>query len=218
MPAFASIRQSCARLDAGTILQTVDLWEYQRQTSTDRVTNVAGKKHDWQIIKTEYVQAPDEATRPTLEQLAAKYGCSASYLREKAAKDKWKIEAERYLQTVNDKRQEQKSTALAGSLAEWDANCYKLAQGSMSLIFTQLKLALEVAKRVEQGHLSEVDNLPTFKQMGELASALERLQKVGKTALGEEDKLNIKIDFDNLSDDQLHRLSNGEDPRHVLAA
>ena len=203
---------------AGTILQTLDLWEYQRQTLTDRVTDVAGKKHDWQVIKDDYVQAPDEASRPTLEQLAAQYGCSPSYLREKAGREKWKLEAERYLQTVNNKRQEQKSTALAGDLAEWDANCFKMAQGGMSVIFTKLKIAHELARRVEQGQTDQADDLPTFKQLGELASALERFQKVGKTAMGEEDKLNIKIDFDNLSDEQLHRLSNGEDPRHVIAA
>jgi AraC-like DNA-binding protein len=205
-------------LAAGTILQTLDLWEYQRQTLTDRVTDVAGKKHDWQVIKDDYVQAPDEASRPTLEQLAAQYGCSPSYLREKAGREKWKLEAERYLQTVNNKRQEQKSTALAGDLAEWDANCFKMAQGGMSVIFTKLKIAHELARRVEQGQTDQADDLPTFKQLGELASALERFQKVGKTAMGEEDKLNIKIDFDNLSDEQLHRLSNGEDPRHVIAA
>lgn len=179
---------------------------------------MAGKKHDWQVIKDDYVQAPDEASRPTLEQLAAQYGCSPSYLREKAGREKWKLEAERYLQTVNNKRQEQKSTALAGDLAEWDANCFKMAQGGMSVIFTKLKIAHELARRVEQGQTDQADDLPTFKQLGELASALERFQKVGKTAMGEEDKLNIKIDFDNLSDEQLHRLSNGEDPRHVIAA
>ncbi len=180
-------------------------------------TNVAGKKHDWQIIKTEYVQAPDEANRPTLESLAAKYGCSPSYLREKAGQDKWKLEAERYLQTVNDKRQEVKSTALAGELASWDADCFKLAQAGMSVIFTQLKLAHEAIKRVEQG-TDDAIQLPTFKQMGEMATALEKLQKVGKTAMGEEDKLNIKIDYNNLSDEQLQRLAAGEDPRHVIAA
>lgn len=179
---------------------------------------MAGKKHDWQIIKNDYVQAPDEATRPTLEQLAAKYQCSPSYLREKAGREKWKIEAERYLQTVNDKRQDVKSTALAGELASWDANCFKLAQGGMSLIFTQLKIAHEFAKRVDQGQTELADELPSFKQLGELAAALERFQKVGKAALGEEDKLNIKIDYNNLSDEQLQRLAAGEDPRHVVAA
>lgn len=171
---------------------------------------MAGKKHDWQVIKNDYVQAPDEASRPTLEQLAAKYGCSASYLREKAAADRWKVEAERYLQTVNDKRQEQKSTALAGSLAEWDANCFKLAQGGLELVFAHLKAAHDAAKRGE--------DLISLKQMDEMSKALERFQKIGKTALGEEDKLNIKIDYNNLSDEQLHRLAAGEDPRHVLVA
>ncbi|MBD2068097.1 hypothetical protein H6F93_11270 [Leptolyngbya sp. FACHB-671] len=168
-------------------------------------------KHNWQVIKDEYVQAPDEKSRPTLEQLAAKYTCSPSYLREKAAKEHWKVEAERFVQTVSDKRQEHKSTALAGDLAAWDAQCYELAKGGLNLVFVQIK---EATEGVAKGN-----DLPSPKQLDELAKALERLQKIGKTALGEkeETKLNVKIDYSNLSDEQLERLAAGENPRNVLA-
>lgn len=183
-------------------------------------------KYDWQAIKEEYVLAPDEASRPTLDELAAKHGCSPSYLRERAGpkQENWKMEADRYLQTVQSKRQDQKSTALAGSLAEWDTQCFKVAQAGLMLIFSRLKELHEEVRDYEEesrqppraDEESPRRHPVNFKALDEMSRSLERLQKVGKAALGEEEKLNIKIDYNNLSDEQLHRLAAGEDPRHVL--
>lgn len=180
---------------------------------SDRKSESAGKvaKHNWQVIHDEYVYAPDEASRPTYEELAAKYKCSPSYLREKASTEKWKLEAERYLETVAEKRKDNKSTALAGDLAEWDTQCFQLAKGGLNLIYQQINEAIEGAKK---------GNDPLSpKQLDELGKALQRFQQIGKTALGEkeETKLNVKIDYSNLSDEQLERLAAGEDPRNVLA-
>lgn len=168
-------------------------------------------KHNWEAIKEEYTHAPDEKTRPTLEELAEKHGCSASYLREKSSRERWKVEAERYLQTVSDKRQEKKSTALAGDLADWDLKCFNAAQAGLSQIFAGLKEAHELVQQGEQPL--------SFKQLDEMSKALERLQKIGKTALGEDEtKINFKIDYGTLTDEQLQRLAAGEDPRNVVAA
>lgn len=171
-------------------------------------------KHNWAIIKKEYVEAPDEKTRPTLEELAARYKCSPSYLRERASKEGWKVEAERFLQTVSDKRQEQKSTALAGELAQWDAQCFKLAQAGMNQVFLHLKIAHDHSEKYKEPYFGSI------KDLEDLAKTIERFQKIGKTALGEEEKstLNVKIDYSKLSDEQLERLAQGEDPRNVIAA
>ncbi|MBD1995246.1 hypothetical protein H6G00_01200 [Leptolyngbya sp. FACHB-541] len=169
-------------------------------------------KHNWQVIKDEYVQAPDEKSRPTLEQLSAKYKCSPSYLQEKVAKENWKIEAERFVQMVSDKRQEHKLTALAGDLAGWDTQCFNLAKGGLNLIFQQINEAIEGTRR-------SGDPLSS-KQLDELGKALQRFQQIGRTALGEKEEthLNVKIDYSNLSDEQLQRLAAGENPCHVVAA
>lgn len=169
-------------------------------------------KHNWQIIKEEYVQAPDDKSRPTLEELSAKYKCSSSYLREKASKENWKLEAERYIQTVASKRQEQKSTALAGELADWDAKCFNAAQAGLSQIYAHMKAAHEQVQR---------DGEPlSLHQLDLMSKALERIQRIGKTAMGEQEetRINLKVDYSKLSDEQLQRIAAGEDPRDVLAA
>lgn len=166
-------------------------------------------KHDWATIKREYVEAPDERSRPRLEQLAVKFQCSASYLREKAAKENWRMEAERFLQTVATKRQEMKSESLAGELAQWDSHCYGLAQAALKLVYARLKAATE----------NPADERYTLDGLDKLTKSLDRIQRIGKTALGEEDtsSLKIKIDYGNLTDEQLQRLAAGEDPRSVIA-
>jgi transposase InsO family protein len=160
-------------------------------------------RHNWQQIKNDYVLASSEKLRPTLEQLAAKYNCSPSHLREKAAKENWKVEAERYLETVQTKRKEHKSEALAGSLAEWDARVFNAAGTALELVDSRLNSVTEEPLSANQIDL--------------LTKSLERIQKIGKAALGEEQKLNVNIDYSNLSDEQLQRLAAGEDPRHVVA-
>jgi len=165
-------------------------------------------KHNWVAIKKEYVEAADERSRPTLEQLSAKFQCSASYLREKAAKENWKVEAERFLQTVATKRQEMKSDSLAGELALWDSHCYGLAQAALKLVYERLKSAAE-------GYDRETF---TLDGLDKLTKSLERIQKIGKTALGETESstMNVNIDFNNLTVEQLRRLAAGEDPRNVV--
>lgn len=164
-------------------------------------------KYDWTAIKKEYVEAPDERSRPTLEELAARIKCSASYLRQKAAQENWRVEAERFLQTVATKRQEKKSDSLAGELAQWDAHCYGLAQASLKLVYERLKYATEGSEPM------------TLDGLDKLTRALERIQKIGKQALGEEEdtSLKINIDFNNLTDEQLKRIQSGEDPRSVIS-
>ncbi|MBW4514532.1 MAG: hypothetical protein KME11_04845 [Timaviella obliquedivisa GSE-PSE-MK23-08B] len=138
-------------------------------------------KYNWQKIKEEYIHAPDEASRPTLEQLAETHGCAPSYLREKAASENWKVEAERYLQTVSNKRQEQKSTALAGDLAEWDARCYNAAKAGLILLSSRLQGQIEDARK---GNGSDEEKAISYQTLDDMAKALERLQKIGRTALG----------------------------------
>lgn len=174
-------------------------------------------KYNWQEIKECYTQAPSEAARPTLEELAARYGCSPSHLREKAAKENWKVEAERFLQGVAGKRQHIAATSLAGALAEFDAKCLQLAQTGLDLIAARFSRAEDISDRYNRGDDEAAQQMISPKQVGELAQALERFQKIGKSCMGEDEKLNINLDYSSLTQEQLERLASGEDPRHVVS-
>lgn len=156
------------------------------------------QKHNWQAIRAEYIEASSDAARPTLEALATSHGCSPSYLREKAAAEDWKAQAEAYLKTIDSKRQEQKTTIVAGEQARWDQQCYKLAQASLQQIYTHLKVATE-GKTLDP------------KTLKELTHTLEQLHRLGKAALGDEKPVETSATIDpqnysTLSADELAQL------------
>jgi hypothetical protein len=143
------------------------------------IRNVPKKsKHNWQAIRAEYVEAPSEDSRPTLEALAAKYGVSGSYLREKASTEKWKDEADKYLASVSTVRQTQKAEVVGTEQAQWDKQCYEMSKGLLMLLHNQLKGALPKDGKPGSKALD-------VKEIETLTKALERVHNIGKAALGD---------------------------------
>lgn len=165
---------------------------------------VAVAKYDWEKIRDEYVCASDSLFRPTLDELAAKYRCSPSYLREVAAEQGWTQQASDFSNDVESKRREQRSSELAGELAQFDSACYRVARGGLQKIFEKLQAAIALGEPI------------CARDLESLSKALEKFQKVGKTALGEDATFNLKVDYSGLSDEQLQRLAEGEDPHRVI--
>lgn len=129
-------------------------------------------KHNWEAISREYIEAPEEASRPTLEELARKHNVSFGYIQQKAAKDRWTEQAKIFLRTVEEERRKQKSTSLASEQAQFDSDCLKIGRAVMQ----QLAHHLRAQKKDEPMKIYELDLL---------MRAMERVQKVGKVALGE---------------------------------
>lgn len=97
--------------------------------------------------------------------------------------------------------QEQKD-AIANTVSEWDSRCYHIASLGLDQVLQHLERT--------------VQNPLPIETIYKLAIAVERLQKIGRTALGQGENINLKIDYSKLSDEQLIRLANGEDPRNVV--
>lgn len=125
-------------------------------------------KHNWQQIRAEYVEAPSEAARPSLEELAKQHNCSPSYLRERASAENWKLKAEAHLRAIAQSRQAKKIERVATEQATWDDRCSGLAD----LALEHLQAAL-----AERGLNS--------KELVELIKALAELHKLGRTLQGE---------------------------------
>lgn len=140
--------------------------------------NVA--KHDWEKIKTEYVES---ATAVTLEVLSAKYGCSLSSMRKRSAAENWQQKRNLYIQKVELKRQDKKSTILATEQATWDNDCFEAATAALSQIMAHLNRELEI---------SDIDPL---------TRSLERVQKIGKSSLGDSDaETKVTVDVKTIAD------------------
>lgn len=156
----------------------------------------AKQKHDWQLIRSEYVEATSESTRPTLEALATKHNCSPSYLREKASKENWKQQAEDYLTAIARERQAVKVTATASEQALWDQQCFKLTQAAIGQLHRHLKTAIESQKSL------------SLKEIDELSKSLERLHSLGREALGEEPEIeeSTSAEYSTKTPDELAQL------------
>lgn len=131
-------------------------------------------KYPWAQIKAEYVEAVDEASRPSLDELARKYGCHPDYLRTKAGRERWSEQAHIFITKTSQKRQEQKSTALASEQAQWDMECFNVARTALSQIIDHFKKSSAKGEPVKASDLDA------------LTRTLERVQKIGKTSLGDE--------------------------------
>lgn len=122
--------------------------------------------HDWQAIEKEYVEATSEASRPSLEDLAAKYGCSPSYLREKASNGKWKEKADQFLKQISQVRREKKAVKLGTDQASWDTECLGVAQSLLAELQHQAAVMALDAKDIDA-----------------LTRSLERIHNLGRAIL-----------------------------------
>ena len=137
-------------------------------------------KYDWEKIKTEYVES---VTAVTLEVLSAKYNCSLSSMRKRSAAENWQQKRNLYIQKVELKRQDKKSTILATEQATWDNDCFEAAGLALSQIMAHLNRELEI---------SDIDPL---------TRSLERVQKIGRTSLGEADaESKVSVDLRAIAD------------------
>jgi hypothetical protein len=138
-------------------------------------------KYEWEKISREYIEAPSDDLRPSLEDLAKKYGVKFGYIQQKCAKDKWVEQSKMFLRRVSEEAQSQKISSLASEQTKFDADILIVARG---------------LRRQITGHLSRSINTDTLidpKDIGSLTNSLATIQKIGRTSL----------DMDNLTPDKI---------------
>jgi len=141
------------------------------------------KKHDWDKLKSEYVEGytdPAGATVfPTLHDLGKRHGISESTIRKRSAQDDWATERDIYRQRIEQKRRENKADDLAAKASEFDQRIFQGAEIALKHITAHF------AKANERASASRGADVMTLHQLEQLARALERYQKIGRLALGE---------------------------------
>ena len=128
-------------------------------------------KHDWIKISKEYIEAPNDESRPFLEDLAKKHGVSLGYLQQKCAKDKWVEQSKIFLRRVSQESKQEKVSSLAGEQTKFDADVLTVARALQGQII---------------GHLNEAKvnkTLLATKDISLLSGSLSTIQRIGRTAL-----------------------------------
>jgi len=149
------------------------------------------KKHDWEKISKEYIEAPSDDARPFLEDLARKHGVSFGYIQQKCAKDKWVEQSKMFLRRVSEESQAQKVTSLAGEQTTFDSSILTVARGLQNQIVAhlnesvrrqkQLKEAISSGKEITSEMMTDVLIPP--KDISLLSGSLATVQRIGRTAL-----------------------------------
>ena len=128
-------------------------------------------KHDWEKISKEYIEAPSDDVRPSLQSLADKYGMSLNYIQQRSAKDKWVEQSKIFLRRVSQESKLEKVSSLAGEQTKFDADILTVARALQGQII---------------GHLNEAKvnkTLLATKDISLLSGSLSTIQRIGRTAL-----------------------------------
>ncbi len=139
--------------------------------------------HNWEKIKQDYVEGLQQSDGTiqwcTLDALASAHDMSNSTLRKKAAAEDWTTERNIYRTKLEQKRQDKKAEFLASKAAQFDVDVYRVVEASLKHIQGHFLVAQERLLN-SQGR----DPMPTT-TIASLTTTLERVQRIGRLALGE---------------------------------
>lgn len=141
-------------------------------------------KHNWEVIKSEYIEGVPSEERgelvyPSLRDLSEKYGVSQSTMRKRSAVEDWPTQRNMYQTKIEQMRREKKAKNLATKSAEFDEEIYKIADIGMKHIQGHFLAAQE---RFRESRGLEPMTMSSLEQ---LSRSLERFQRIGRLALGE---------------------------------
>ncbi len=140
-------------------------------------------KHDWQLIKRDYVEGVQQEdgtiTWPTLLQVSKDHNISRSTLSQRAAAEDWQTQKSMFRTKIETKRQDKKTEYLASEAAQFDIDVFKIAKASIQHIQSHFLLGQAELLRTE-GRKPMASTT-----INSLTIALERVQRIGRLALGE---------------------------------
>ena len=145
------------------------------------------RKIPWDEIRKKYITGIERDGRriyPTYEELAKEYNISFDYLRRKGSKEGWREQREIISNKIATEELQKFIEQISERGVQFDLECFDIS-------FEAVKKIKEIIKNGEK------------KDLISLSQALERYQKVGKSALGEKTgeeniiNINIKKGFDD---------------------
>jgi len=152
-------------------------------------------KHDWQKIKHEYISGiVDKHGRVyylTLDEVGERNGCVASYVRKRAAEEKWTEHRNVYLAKLEQKELDAKTSKLAKEQANFD---FKIAKTTNDFVEFVVREISAWEERWKKNH----DDRPSADKMERLSRVLKNLQDIGKRAYGEETPTQKPVDIEDV--------------------
>ncbi len=143
---------------------------------------IASNKYDWTEVRIEYVEGYTDGEGnqkwPTMKELSLKHGIPNSYLRRIASSEKWKDEKMNYITNYEHARHTERIKYLAKKSIKFDENCILIAEKGIQRLKDNI---LNADKIIEENGTRVI--MP-IEELESLAKTLEKLQKIGRLALG----------------------------------
>lgn len=140
-------------------------------------------KYDWPAIRAAYVEGTEIdgafTHTPTLEQIAAKFGPNPANLRVRASTEQWTTQRNIFTSKVDQSRREQRATILASRGAEFDTRFLEISEKMLGMAEN------EVEEKIKQIRRDKSLGATVPSMLRELANSLEKVQKMGRLALGD---------------------------------
>lgn len=156
---------------------------------------MAIKRHPWEKVRDHYVEHPEEIT---LKELSEAYDIPYQSVRDRSSEEKWKFQRAAYQSEVHAKQTANRMKRMVEQANNFDDQSLRAAQIGQGLVAGRMAQIAELfaagnhhhkvaAEKLKQGlpvERSELYSFINYKELGELAAALQRFQEVGRKALG----------------------------------
>lgn len=173
------------------------------------------RKHDWDKLRDLFVEGTPDPTTPsdrtwmTLKELSERNKVPYQAVKQRSSKENWSDARVAYQVTLAKERQRSRAKELSKEAVEFDGKTLSVAKMGMNLV--QARMAEISRKWTSMREMMEQDNEAlkngtirprdglwsaiNHKELDSLARAAEALQRLGRTALGE-DVIRIQHEVD----------------------
>jgi hypothetical protein len=140
------------------------------------------RKHDWEAARRDYVQGYEREdgsrhSEPTYAEIAKRTGISGSMMRKKGADENWAQQRNMFQSRMEHATQGRRIDVLADRIVQFDSDCASTATELLGMI----RKKMEQAVIVDEEGVRQV----TTADLQTIASALVKVQAVGRLAMGE---------------------------------
>lgn len=175
----------------------VDLTKYlnknieQKESKNEQNKDIT-KKYDWQHLKDKFIEGciNDDGIRswPSLKELSDKYKVEYGYIRKISSMQNWRDEKQSFIQALEEQKHLDRIKELSDEAIKFDNRCIKMVNSGVKILEDIFEIAENSIDENGNRKLLNLDTLET------ITKSLERLQKIGRLALGSStDNISSKI-------------------------
>lgn len=154
----------------------------QESKKNEQCKELTKVKYNWDYLKIEFTEGTLDKNGlrqwPTLKELSNKYSIDYGYIRKISSVKKWRECKQSFIQAFENKKQLDRIKHLSEQSIEFDNKCIKLVNKGIKVLEKIFEISENV---VSDNGVKQLLNLDTLEI---ITKSLERLQKIGRLALG----------------------------------